>query len=187
LYFYIAFQRLAGSMNPSDFKTDRFSADYFGRRFEPQFKEKRTQESMIRLSMGIPLQGPMPSFEELRARISPDPQSAGGAFMVKYADWYQNHAPLVSRVKGENGKPARAGLTGLGWWLIGGCLLSLLGAYRRGLGVWTLVVISALVATFLVGIQNHRYFAPSWPFVVVLLALPLDVLVRSVCCFRKRC
>jgi hypothetical protein len=38
----------------------------------------------------------------------------------------------------------------------------------------------ALFATYLVGIAHVRYFAPAWPLVMLMLAVPLDGAVRMI-------
>jgi hypothetical protein len=68
----------------------------------------------------------------------------------------------------------------LAWWLLGGTLLTLLPRYRRTLGVWMIVALGYELGVFLVSQHNSRYFAPTWPVIVTLLAVPADVLVQLV-------
>ena len=42
-----------------------------------------------------------------------------------------------------------------------------------------------LCGVFLVSQMNPRYFAPAWPILLVLLAVPLDVVVRAIVTLRR--
>jgi predicted benzoate:H+ symporter BenE len=78
-------------------------------------------------------------------------------------------------------------ITPLGVWLLAGIVLALLPPHTRTLGVWSLAATGFLLSFFLISQPNPRYFAPAWPVLIVLLAVPADVLVRLVTgIFRRR-
>lgn len=70
--------------------------------------------------------------------------------------------------------------TALGWWMIAALLLSLLPRYRRTLGVWMIVACGYLFGVFLISQVNPRYFGLAWPILVILWAVPMDVIL-SLC------
>jgi hypothetical protein len=43
-----------------------------------------------------------------------------------------------------------------------------------------------VLGVFIVSQDNARYFGPAWPVIIVLLAVPADVLVRLVVAARTR-
>jgi len=49
------------------------------------------------------------------------------------------------------------------------------------LGVWTLTSLVYLLAVFLVSLVSPRYVAPVWPMLLILLAVPADVLCSAIC------
>ena len=64
-------------------------------------------------------------------------------------------------------------------------LLAFLPRYRRTLGVWTLLALSYVFGVFLVSQLNARYFGPVWPVLIVLFAVPADVLAQRIAAARK--
>jgi hypothetical protein len=171
LFARIALQRLAGSCNQNDFKTSRFRAAYYGDSLHEQYYGP-PEESMLRIAFGIPRQAPYPSYEELRTRVMPRPDAFLTRFYLKYADAYQAPGDLIDRTSGW---PAP-----LGWATLLGMALSLVPPFLRTLGIWTIAFAGYLFAVYLVGIENHRYFALVWPFVLLLLALIPETAWRGI-------
>jgi hypothetical protein len=178
LFVKIGLHRLLGSCNPADLDDSRFRADYFSKRLEEQIVNHRNPESMLRIAFGIPFKAPFPSVEEFRAWTNPRGECAASAWMQGYVGTYQRLGALVTR-PGE----ASHGLdeyrpTLLGWWVLLGGLLACFPPFLRTVGVWGITMASAMAATYLVGIEHHRYFAVTWPVVLLALAVGVDGLVR---------
>lgn len=180
LFLLIAIQRLAGSCNLSDFKTERFKADYFAVRFKDQLAGGRNNEDMLRIAFGLPRNAPLPDYEEFRKRISPRPDSPAAAWLMAFADAYQDAGTLLQRPNGSQSTLAECRPTPLFWWLALALLLSLFPPWLKPLGVWSVTIGGYLVAVYLVGIEHQRYFAFAWPLLIFLLPLPLDAVVRVI-------
>lgn len=170
LFAFIALQRLAGSCNQADFKTSRFGPLYYADTFKKQY-EGAPEESMLRISFGIPPDAPYPSYEEFCAMVTPRPEAFLTKFYRDYADAYQAPGDLINR---DTEWP-----TPLGWAFLLGVVLSLIPPFLRPLGVWTIAFTGYLFAVYLIGIENHRYFALVWPSVLILLALIPEMLWRA--------
>jgi len=65
-------------------------------------------------------------------------------------------------------------------------VLSALPRYRKTLGMWTILMLGYVMGVFLASQTNARYFAPAWPVITVLLALPADVLVGAIVAGLRR-
>lgn len=180
LFLRIALQRLAGSCNQADFKTVRFQPDYHANYLHKIYYHGREEKSMMKIVFGIPRNAPYPSYEELKARVSPHPDAFSTRFLLDYANAYQKWGDLVSRPSGQQTILSDMRLTILGWCVLAGAVLSLFGPYRRALGVWTVTFAGYLCAVYLVGVEHHRYFALTCPFILLLLALLPDALFRAV-------
>lgn len=170
-FLRIGLQRLAGSANLNDFVDDRFGPTYFADRFANQLANRRNPESMVKLAFGLPLSAPLPSAEEFRVWLAPHPDSASARWLQGYVRAYQAAGVFVTRPGHGTG---RYGLTVLGWILMLGMLLALIPPYLRTLGVWVILMAGAMIATYLVGIEHTRYFAPAWPVVLLALAAVVD-------------
>lgn len=177
LFAFIALQRLAGSCNQADFKTMRFNPTYYAQSFDEQY-DGPTEKSMLRISFGIPKDVPFPSLEEMKMLVSPQPDAFSAQFLRPYADWYQAKGDLINREAGH--------ITLLGWLLLLGATLSLIPPFLKPLGIWSLAFGGYLFAVFLIGIENHRYFTLVWPFVLILLALIPEMILRSIQKLRSR-
>lgn len=178
LFLYVALKRLAGSANMTDFKTDRFEPTYFADRFTDQLAKKRNPEPMLRLAFGLPEGAPLPSPETFRRQLAPHPDSAAAAWFQRYVETYHRFGALLHRPDGPGWSLADCRPTWLGWLFALGTLLALIPPYLRTVGVWLVLICGAMLATYLVGIEHTRYFAPMWPFVMIAVAVPLDWLVR---------
>jgi hypothetical protein len=174
MFASISLQRLFRSMNPSDFKENRFEVDYFARRFQQQYEEKRNRPEMIALALGLPRDQPLPPPEVIHRMLCPNPASAAAPLMMTYVRGYLKNIQLIR--EDENGRIQAP--TWLGWWMIVAMVISMFGRYWKTLGVLVLTMLIYLFGVFLVGVENTRYFAPVWPIVILLLAVPLDFLLR---------
>jgi hypothetical protein len=178
LFLKIGLQRLAGSANLTDFVDDRFRPSYFADRFADQLAKKRNPESMVRLAFALPSDVPLPPAAQFRDWLSPHPDSQAARWMQDYVRTYQSLGVLVLR-PGEHSEIAgRYRITLLGFWLALGMLCALFPPYLRTLGVWVILMGSALLGTYLVGIEHTRYFAPAWPIIFLALAVALDWPIR---------
>jgi hypothetical protein len=180
LFLLIALQRLAGSCNQADFKTVRFEPYYYADYLKRMYYESGVEESMMRIAFGIPGTAAYPSYEEMRGWVSPRPDSFWTRSFLAYADTYQSFGDLVHRPQGQRTTLAEMRLTPLGWAVVLGALVSLFPPFFRTLGVWTIAFGGYLIAVFLVGVEHHRYFALTWPFVLVLLAVVPEAAVLAV-------
>jgi hypothetical protein len=184
LFLMIGLQRLVGSCNLGDFKDERFETGYFAERFRDQYERKRNPERMLRVAFGLGREGPLPPFEWFQERINPRPDSGLAEWLMRYVRSIQNSGQLVVRPTDAEPLLTECRLTVLGWWVVIGAGLSLLPWFFRRVGVWTVTLAMYLVAVFLVGVEHTRYFAPAWPVVILLLAVPIDAVIRVV--LRKR-
>jgi len=71
---------------------------------------------------------------------------------------------------------SRARPTIFGWLVLIGAALSFVGHYRPTIGVWTFISLSYLYGTYIFSEMNYRFFAPTWPVILLLLVLPADIL-----------
>jgi hypothetical protein len=178
LFLQIGLQRLAGSANLNDFVADRFDSTYFADRFVDQLNRKRNPESMVKLAFSLPRGKPLPTAEEFHGWLAPHPDSSAARWLQTYVRTYQNLGVLVLRPDEKAEKPGGYRITFLGLWLGLGMVLALIPPYLRTMGVWVVLIGGAMVATYLVGIEHTRYFAPAWPIILLALAVVLDWPVR---------
>ncbi len=179
LFLLVAVQRLAGSCNQEDFKTVRFEPMYYADYLEKMYFHSGVEESMMRIAFGIPKGAPYPTYEEMRGWVTPRPDSFWTKFYLDYANAYQSFGDLLRRPFKQQTILLDMRVTPLGWWAILGGIFSLFVPFLRPLGVWTITFGGYLIAVFLVGVEHHRYFALTWPFVLVLLALVPEAALRG--------
>ena len=178
LFLSIGVHRLLGSCNPADLDDQRFEADYFATRLDEQLTGHRNPESMLRLAFGVPRKAPFPSNDQFHQWTAPHPDSAAARLLLGYVKTYQRLGALVSRPQGENHSLGQYRPTLLGAWLLLGMLAALFPPFLRTIGVWVIGISAALMATYLVGIEHVRYFAPAWPIVLLALAVVIDWALR---------
>ncbi len=186
MFLKIGLHRLLGSCNPADLDYDRFEADYFAARLRVDLAGKRTPEEMLRIAFGIPSKAPFPSKEQFWSWTCPHPDSAVSRWMVSYVKTYQQLGELVKRPTGERRSFDQYRLTWLGWALLLGAIAACFPPFLRTVGVWVIGMTAAMLATYLVGIQHVRYFAPMWPIVLLALAIVIDWPIRIAQGFRRK-
>ncbi len=186
LFLLMGFQRLLGSCNPGDFSEGRFGATYFSDRFEETYNEKKVTESMVRLAFGIPRSAPYPTFQELKEKISPYPDSAAAKWFRSYASAYHHAGEILHKPEDPTRSLTESRPTLLGWLIILGAFLSFASPWRNTLGIWVLASIVYLCAVYLIGIEQTRYFSAIWPICILLLAVVPDALLRSVAGFQRK-
>ena len=142
----------------------------------------------MRLAFGLPAQGSLPPYSEFADRLDPAPHAWPARTVQSCLAFIGGALDFVRlpKLPATGRKITLARPTPLGCWLLAGAILSFLPAYRRTLGVWTLVAGGYLFGVFLVSQANPRYFAPAWPVIVPLLAVPADVLACLVLHFWKK-
>lgn len=179
-FFSFGWQRLLASANPSQFNLRRFEPEHFPSRFQEFYEEARKDDSPrapIRMLFDIPERQPLPTFQEFRQRLSPDPNGSEAKFLSAWSHGFHSMSSVLVTPPGRSVLESRP--TPLGWLLIAGLVLSLTPPYFRTYGVWTLAAISYLFGVFLASQANARYFAPALPLLVPLLVLPLEVIFRA--------
>ncbi len=192
-FLYLGAQRLVASANMSVFKESKFSSAIEAGRFADDYRRAQAEEARGRYSQihrvfGFREGEKLPPWEQFQIRLQPRPDSWPERFFFQYVRAYHRAFDLTRLPQ----RPAtdRSILHGRvllpGWWLLAALPLALLRAYRRTLGVWMLVAVSYLCGVFLVSQMNPRYFAPAWPILMVLLAVPLDVVARVIVEARRR-
>ncbi|CAN5604541.1 hypothetical protein BH09VER1_BH09VER1_21010 [soil metagenome] len=186
LFLIMGFQRLLGSCNPGDFSDSRFKATYFSDRFLETYRDKKIPDSMLRLAFGIPRSAPFPTFEELKAKISPYPDSAAATWLRSYAVSYHRAGEILRNPADPDRSLTESRPTLLGWLIIIGAILSLAAPWRKTLGVWVIASAVYLCAVYLVGIQQTRYFSAIWPICILLIAVVPDAIWRGVANFRQK-
>lgn len=179
----LSVERAIASANVSDFDYKRFTSEYHRERVGDFYAEAEAREKdQVRFAFGLPAKGPIEPFAEFDDQLVPAPNSWQERTVIStvYAiagalEFYD--IPKLPRSKRYihlmEPKP-------LAWWLLAATALSLLPRYRRTLGVWMIVAVGYELGVFLVSQHNSRYFAPVWPMVVTLLAVPADVLVQMI-------
>ena len=177
----LAIERLVGSANLTVFGLDRFSGNYSHKRMEHSYEEAQTVENgPVRLAFGLPKRGPLPAYAEFLDRLDPAPDAWRALLLRSYFEHVARSLKFyeMPAVERSERRVSAARPTFLGCWLGVGVLCSLLPRYRRTLGVWMLAMTAYLFGVFLVSQLNARYFGPAWPVLVVLFAVPADVLVQ---------
>jgi len=183
-FLWLSVQRAIASANLSDFAGKRFTSEYYRDRVGEFYAEAETKEKdQVRFAFGLPGKGPIEPYAEFDDQLVPAPDSWRERTVIATTygiagtlDFYK--IPKLQRSKRflhlMEPKP-------LVWWLLAATLLSLLPRYRRTLGVWMIVAVGYELGVFLVSQHNSRYFAPVWPIIITLLAVPADVLVQIIC------
>jgi hypothetical protein len=186
-FLYLGWQRIVSSANPSEFGINRFEPAVFPERFRDDFENAQKalaagKPTPLPMLLGFPRHGPLPAWEEMQQRLSPAPDGWGARVVQAWAAAYNRFSDLVHLPEHRDKKQReiwKARPTVLGVFVLTGAVLAIaLPAYRRTLGVWTIVAAGYLFGVFLVSQTNPRYFGPAWPVLVVLLAVPADALLR---------
>jgi hypothetical protein len=186
LFLYISLQRIVASANPEDFKSSRFEADYFGRRFEELYRDfSERKPALLRILFALPRNAPLPPYETVRGWLAPHPDAAAAELLKSYVAGFRRAIQIAEMPKtGRKLQGFRP--TWLGWWLIAGAFLSFLPRYWRTVGIWVIATAGYLCGVFLVGIASARYFAPAWPVIALIAAVPADALLDAMRrCFRR--
>lgn len=185
LFFYLGWQRVVASANLSEFKEQRFNADYHVNRMGDDYDDavKKLADNKrveLPLALGYSARGPLPSYDELSAKLAPMKDSFAEKCVTSWVAGFERNSDLVrlpKREERETQKITAVPPTPLGWWLLGAIVIALLVPfYRTTHGAWTLAVLGYLGGVFLVSQVNPRYFGVAWPVFVPLLALPADFL-----------
>ncbi len=180
MFVWFGVQRAIASANLSTFGRDRFDGEYLRTKAERYYPEAvRSERSPLRLAYGLPLRGPVPPFEELAVKLDPAPGSWRERAVRGWVDTLGDALDFSTMPKLPKAERIiwRTHPTPLGGWLLLGAALSFLPRYRRTLGVWTLLAATYELGVFVVSQQNARYFGPTWPVLIVLLAVPADALL----------
>jgi hypothetical protein len=187
LFLYLGAQRLVVSANMSSFKETKFDSDIELERFADDYRRAQAEEAKGRHSqlhrvLGFGKGERLPPWAEFQRRMQPGKDLWAERFFFRYVRDYEHAFDLTRLPQGEVTERSirRAQVLLPGWWLLAALPLALLPRYRSTLGVWMLVAVSYLSGVFLVSQMNPRYFAPAWPLLLVLLAVPLDVAVRLI-------
>ena len=191
-FLWFSVQRTIASASLSDFAGDRFTDGYCRKRTAVFYTEaEQSEKSQVRTAFGLPRHGPIPPYAEFVERLNPTPHSwqerivlASNERIGRALDFFtMPHVPRSERHLGL------AQPKFLAWWLLVAVPLAFLPRYRRTLGVWTLAAAGYLLGVFLVSQHNARYFGLVWPVLLVLFAVPADVLgqmIRRVWSARSR-
>jgi hypothetical protein len=184
-FLYMGAQKLIGSMNVSEFKKSRFTSAFYIERFPQHYEDARKKhDSPARFALGFGRRDTLPDYETIAKKLAPRPASWMERAVVGWVAFVDRVADFVVLPADFNVADRHIGKTRvkpLGWWLLGACVLAVaLPWYRRTFGVWTLIAVGYVCGVFLVSQINPRYFAPAWPVLLPLLALPADVLLRLV-------
>jgi hypothetical protein len=182
-FVWLSAQRAIASANVSDFDYKRFTSEYHRERVGDFYAEAEAREKdQVRFAFGLPGIGPIEPFAEFDDQLVPAPDSWCERTVIstvygiaRALDFYE--IPKVPRSKRYLHLMHP---TPLAWWLLAATVLSLLPRYRSTLGVWMIVAVGYELGVFLVSQHNARYFAPVWPMVITLLAVPADVLVQMI-------
>ena len=155
--------------------TDGALSSAFARYYQEAVED---EQSPIRLALALPKKGPIQSYEEYRRKLEPAPGSWRARFVQTTAQMYGTRFNFFRfpNLPKEQCKISLARPSLLCWWVVAGGLLSLLPQYRRTLGVWAILAVGYLFGAFLVSVVNAHYFIPVWPVVMLLLAVPADVI-----------
>lgn len=181
LFFTIALQRVLTSMNPRDFKAERLTAEFYPVKLEPHFREQAAEvPDLIRFVFNLSSGKPIPEYAAIAHRLSPRPESWQARALPAYVEWFYRTFAFVYRPPAPNLEEAvwtRFRPAWMGWWLLAAIVCSLLPRYWRRLGPWMVIGVSYGLGVYLVGSEEPRYFAPAWPVIAILLAVPVDALL----------
>jgi hypothetical protein len=186
-FLFLGWQRIVASINPAEFKETRFTANYYRQRFPEHYQDAqealaRGKSTPIPELFGFPRKTPLPPYDEFLRRVSPAPPDTVAERMVvgwvKGVERYGDFVKLPTDAQARDRDIRKSKLLPLGWWLIAGMLISLIGRYWKTLGVWTIIASGYLAGVFLFAQTNPRYLCPAWIVMIVLLAVPADALLR---------
>ena len=180
LFLYLGYERLIMASKASDFPADHFDDGSFIEESVPFYAEAvHSEDSPLRIAYHLPGTGPVPDYPAFQHRLEPAPGSWPARVVQACVHAYGTKLDLV-RFPSVDRKECRLSLvrpTLLGCWLLVALPLAWLPRYRRTLGVWSLIALGYVFAVYLVSVVNVHYFAPIWPILLVVLALPVDVLL----------
>ncbi|HEX8296971.1 MAG TPA: hypothetical protein VF593_11755, partial [Chthoniobacteraceae bacterium] len=172
-------QKLIGSINPSEFKEDRFTSAFYRERFQHHFEDARARpQSPVRFALGFRPEETLPEYADFERELAPKANSWMEQVVVGWVAGIERLFDFVKLPDDRDEYQRQIGKTRvrpLGWLLISALLLAvLIPRYRSTFGVWAVIAMGYLAAVFLVSQINPRYFAPAWPVLIPLLALPFD-------------
>ena len=180
LFLYLGLQRVVFDANVSAYGLSHFADGSYAERTRPYYAEAEKDEaSPLRLAYALAPKGPIAAYDTFQSKLEPSPGSWCGRVVRACVGAYGKKLDFLRYPEGPKSQymVSLVRPTLLGWWLLAGCLLSLLPAYRRTLGVWTVLALSYVFEVYLVSVVNVHYFAPIWPILFVILCLPGDVLL----------
>lgn len=192
LLLFISFQRLLDCINPSTFKNERFAATTYASRWEDLYNEMvaKKRDPLLKQLFGISQNAPTPSFEEISKTVSPKPDAKAAQWLQGYAVWFGRTFDFLRKPKTSD--PTHRGIETfriepLGYWLIIGFVISLIAPrYRLSLGILAVTALSYLLGVFCAGVPSARYFGGAWPMLVLVLAVPADVVLSLIQRFSKK-
>ena len=186
LFFYLGLERIVASANISAFDEEHFKDGYFIENTAEYYAEaEQDEDSPLRLAFALSKNGPLPPYEAFQRKLEPAPGSWRARAVQASVEAYGTkldlfHFPKTSK---QDRSISLVRPTLLCWWLAAGMLLSIHPRYRRTLGVWAMIVTGQIVGVFAFSLVNTHYFAPAWPILLVLLAVPADL----ICSVLSRC
>jgi hypothetical protein len=179
LFLYFGLERIVATGATLEEGHTLFPDGAYTAAFAKYYQEaKEDENSPIRLALDLPKKGPIAPYEEYRHRLEPAPGSWRARVVQMSADAYGKRLNFfrLPDLPREQRRISLARPTFLFWGLVAGVLLSALPQYRRTLGVWAVVAVGYLFGAFLVSVVNAHYFIPVLPALLLLLALPADVI-----------
>jgi hypothetical protein len=194
-FFSLGLQRVIASANLSEFKEDRFTPEFYPERLTHHYERgardaRKGKANSFLYAFGLPEKGELVPYADFQREISPAPQAWTARTVVAWVAWLERVSDFVTLPNDRDEMQRsiwKSRITPLGVWLLAGVVLALLPPHTRTLGVWSLAAMGFLLSFFLISQPNPRYFAPAWPVLIVLLAVPADVLARLVTgVFRRR-
>jgi hypothetical protein len=187
LFLYLGAQRIVVAGNMSEFKESKFASETEVSRFANDYRRAeeeaaRGRHSQLHRVLGFGKGEALPPWEKFQTRMQPRKDTPAERFLLAYARNFARALDLVRLPQGPSAGRSvlRARVLLPGWWLLVALPLALLPRYRATLGVWVLVAMSYLWGVFLTTVAIPRYFAPVWPILLVVMALPLDALLGVV-------
>ena len=180
LFLYLGLQRVVFDANISTFGSGHFADGSYIESTRASYADAETdEENPFRMAFVLPPKGPLPTYETFQQKLEPAPGSWRARVVQACVSSYGQKLdffryPAVPRVQY---KVSLVHSTYLGWWLFAAMLLSLLPSYRRTLGVWTIIALGYVFGVYLISVVNVHYIAPVWPMLLVLLAVPAEVIL----------
>jgi len=179
LFLYLGVERIVATGSSLDFCGSLFNDGAFSAEFAEYYQDAAENGDVpVRMALGLPKNAPAPPYEEYRRKLEPAPGS-WPARVVQACDRAYGKRLNLFRfppLPAEQSKVSLARPTFLCVWLAAGALLSLLPSYRRTLGAWAIISVGYVFGVFLVSMVFTRYFAPVWPVLLPLLAIPVDLI-----------